>query len=104
VPRVFGRIQFNPDYVPQSDSDFWELIVFDPTGRERVSLELHPDEAPDLVLFADDIGGKYCADFGSGQLTKCSTGVLSGMGPMQMHPTRPVRLSDNRGKKLWSAP
>jgi hypothetical protein len=77
-------------------------------GKIRLSLELHPGRPPDLVLGADDIGGQYIPDFRSSKLVESrnheSRDNLSWLPAIQVKPTRSVRLVDNRGRKLWSAP
>jgi hypothetical protein len=92
---------------PRPGPDWWEVSIFDKSAHLRVSLELHPGKPPDLVLFADDIGGQYYTDFDSGKLTRkhdSSQSALPWLSQVQAIPARPVQLLDNRHRKLWSAP
>jgi hypothetical protein len=88
-------------------SAWWDLAVWDKAGKMRVSLELRPEKAPSLVLFADDLGTQYVPDFGSHRLVRSDEShqsMISWLPDMQNHPRRPMRLADNRGRKIWEAP
>jgi hypothetical protein len=90
------------------DSDWWEFSIFDKMGCLRVSLELHPGQAPNLTFLADQFGLPYVVR--ARKLVKLeytgdnSQNALTWLSSLKTHPTRPVRLLDNRNKMLWSAP
>ena len=89
------------------DPDWWEFSIFDRTGHLRVSLEMRAGKPPDLVIFADNIGGQYILH--SGKLVKLEPddnlqSDLPWLSSVETRPTRPVRLLDNSNKTLWSAP
>ena len=100
-------LQRHPEYLPRAEPDWWDLALFDRSGKLRLSLELHSGKVPNLVVFADDVGSQYYADFHSGKLTPKdneSDAALSWIAPMKARPQRPIRLSDNRKRTMWSAP
>jgi hypothetical protein len=89
------------------EPDWWEIVVRGKTGQQRLNLQLRPGEPPDLALFADDIGTQYALDFGSNKLVPSEAArpaALAWLPSMQTHPQAPIKLADNRGRKLWSAP
>jgi hypothetical protein len=89
------------------EQDWWDMAVFDKTGRLRVSLELHPNEVPSLIIYPEAPGFQYFADFSSRKLAALneqSQSTVSWLSVMRGHPARPVRLLDNRKKVLWKAP
>jgi hypothetical protein len=87
--------------------EYWDFAVFDKGGKTRVSLELHPDQPPNLVFFGE-MGEYLVADMRSGKLVEEKDhqrgGPLSWLGPMTVRPVGPIRVVDLRGRQLWIAP
>jgi hypothetical protein len=86
---------------------WWDVAVWDKAGIMRMNLELRRGQKPDLVLFADRLGTQYAVDFVGHKLVTCDnahSSALAWMPSVEFGERRmPIRVSDNRGRKLWGA-
>jgi hypothetical protein len=105
-----GRVRvtcFERRLLGDATSDGWQVAVLDQSGAMRLSLGLRPNEAPDLVFYMDDISTQSVLDFGSHRFTPKDDAHPSTLGwfpSMQIRPRGKIRVADNRGRMLWSAP
>jgi hypothetical protein len=83
--------------------DWQELAAFDSGGALRVSLELRPGKAADLVLYDYD-GLPHSFDTQSGKLVQSTEGANEWLHPLIYVPVRPVVLTDIRHQQVWKAP
>jgi hypothetical protein len=89
------------------DSQWWEIAVFDKSGEMRLVLQLRPGKAPNLVLYANGLPTSDLLDFGTHRFAndnRIQMNTLGWLPAMQRLPQAPIRLQDNRGRVLWSAP
>jgi len=101
------RLAWVQRQAPAGDQDWWEFAIFDGGGHLRSSLELHPGQLPDLVVFGGDLGGQYYPDFRAGKLvpkTQNFQSMLLWLPVLDAQLSRPIQLLDNRHRTLWNAP
>jgi len=84
-----------------------DLGFFDASGQLRISLELHPEKVPNLMIFEPDerlLTARYVIDPETGKEIPGESGALPWLTPVDLQPTIPISLVDQRGKVMWTAP
>jgi hypothetical protein len=97
---------FERGQLGKGELDGWDLAVWDKAGVMRLSLQLRPEESPNLVSYADKISTQYVLDFASHRLMPrddAHPSVLTWLPAMKTLSREPIQLADNRGHKLWSS-